>query len=93
MSGKVRRTATLYKREREAPEVARLVDLLRERRCELGVSQQVLAERMGVTQARVCRWETGALLPGVEDLRAWARALGLRLRWRLDELGGQSRIE
>lgn len=40
-----------------------------------GMTQKELAERAGVTESRLCRWERGCHLPSLPQLLAIARAL------------------
>ena len=53
-------------------------------RRELGITQAALAERVGVTQAAVSKWELGQSLPDVAMLPRRASQLGVTL----DELIG-----
>lgn len=39
---------------------------IREKRMEKGMSQMELAERLGVTQGAVMKWETGRCLPALD---------------------------
>ena len=41
---------------------------IRERRLELGISQQEVAEALGVTQSAICQWETGVVTPTNQNL-------------------------
>lgn len=50
---------------------------LRARRLALGVSQQALADLIGVEVDGLSRWECGARLPNLWNLLAWTEALGL----------------
>lgn len=45
-------------------------------RTAAGLSGNALAKRMGVVQSRVWKIEHGALLPGEDDIKAWAEATG-----------------
>ena len=45
-----------------------LPGLVRRVRRELGVSQRGLAARLGVSQSRVARWETGRAIPSAADI-------------------------
>jgi len=68
----------------DAYEAARLHFKLREaarrRREELGITQAQLAERAGVQQPAVARFETGGTMPTIPMLERLADALGLRLK-------------
>jgi transcriptional regulator with XRE-family HTH domain len=55
--------------------VALLSEAIRLRREELGLDQSELAERLGVGQQTVSRWETGSGLPRRERLPQLADAL------------------
>jgi len=67
----------------EAYEQARLrfelAEAVRGRRVELGWSQRQLAERAGMTQPGVARFEAGGTTPTIPVLERLARALGLQL--------------
>lgn len=58
------------------PAIADLVQIRRDR----DMSQTALAERLGVTQACLSRWETGYAKVSVHDATRWAAALGRELR-------------
>jgi transcriptional regulator with XRE-family HTH domain len=67
--------------------------LIRERRCELRLSQRSLARRAGTTQAAVSRIERGLTSPNWETLRSLLLAMGCeadlsatRLRGRWDTI-------
>jgi HTH-type transcriptional regulator/antitoxin HipB len=92
MSGSARPHATLAetraaRMERpaaaEAYEQARLrfelAEAVRSRREQLGLSQRQLAERAGMTQPGVARFEAGGTTPTIPVLERLARALELRL--------------
>lgn len=42
-----------------------------------GLSQEALAERVGVSRQALGKWESGAALPGLDNLQALAAALGV----------------
>lgn len=50
---------------------------LRAARLAAGMSQQQLADRLGITQATISTWETGKVSPRVSDLTQVATALGV----------------
>ena len=92
MSGSVHQHATLAEvraarmyspAAAEAYEQARLrfelAEAVRKRREELGWSQRQLAERAGMTQPGVARFEAGGTTPTIPVLERIARALGLQL--------------
>jgi HTH-type transcriptional regulator/antitoxin HipB len=56
-----------------------LGEAVRTRREELGLSQRQLAERAGMTQPGVARFEAGGTTPTIPVLERLARALGLQL--------------
>ena len=57
---------------------------VRSRREELGWSQRQLAERAGMTQPGVARFEAGGTTPTIPVLERLASALGLQLTVALD---------
>ena len=92
MSGSAHRHATLAETRAarmERPEAAEayeqaklrfeLAEAVRSRREELGLSQRQLAERAGMTQPGVARFEAGGTTPTIPVLERLARALELRL--------------
>ena len=46
-------------------------------RKNLGISQEALGERLGVSRQAVSKWETGAAVPDMENLLALAREFGV----------------
>ena len=50
-----------------------------------GLSQEALAERLGVSRQAVSKWETGEALPETGKLAALAAALGVTVDWLLSE--------
>lgn len=63
--------------------------LVRERRRELGLSQQSLARRAGITQAAVSRIERGLASPNWETLQALLLAMGCEPDLRVKPLQGR----
>ena len=57
---------------------------LKELRREKGVTQEQLAERLGVSSRTVSRWETGSNLPDLDLLMVLADYHGVELRELLD---------
>lgn len=57
-------------RERLAAELRRLRDLA-------GVSGRDLAERVGISQSKVSRIESGAVVPSLPEVTAWGKELGV----------------
>ena len=59
-------------------------DAVREHRLRMGVTQEELAEALGVSSQAVSRWETAACCPDTETLPLLARCFGITI----DELFG-----
>jgi transcriptional regulator with XRE-family HTH domain len=57
----------------------RIAKLIRDRRLELGLSQEAVAARAGVTGVTVCRMETGENLGRFETVERVLGAVGIRL--------------
>ena len=55
------------------------------RRTELGLSEQELAERLGVTQPTISRYESGDRTPSIEFLRVLAQELKVSMSEILGE--------
>ena len=62
----------------------RINEIIREKRRELGLTQEQAAERLGVPASAVNKWERGASLPDITLLPALARLLGVDLNTLLD---------
>lgn len=73
--------ARLYERSRRSALVARL----RQRRRELGLSQDALADRAGLTRRTVNRFESGRYSMAIETLWRYADALGVTASYLLDD--------
>lgn len=56
--------------------------LIRNRRLEIGLSQEELAKILGVNQTAISQWERGVALPSCEKLPDISKAL----RCKIDEL-------
>lgn len=65
--------------ERLEPEF-RLASMLIEARSKAGLSQEALAERMGMKQASVARIESGRNNPSMRTLQRYAEATGHELK-------------
>lgn len=62
------------------PQYAQIVGELRVRRQALGLSQEDLADRLGVRRDTVCTWENGRRMPNAEVLFTWCRVLEIQVR-------------
>lgn len=60
-----------------------LVDRLRRRRHELGISQTLLAKRLGYTTKSIKDWEAGVSTPSLMAFSLWAEALNLSISFEL----------
>jgi len=67
-----------------------LAETIRARREELGWSQRQLAERAGMTQPGIARFEAGGTTPTLPVLERLAAALGLTLTVSLAPAGRRS---
>jgi len=65
--------------ERLEPEF-RLASMLIEARAKAGLSQEQLAQRMGMKQAGVARIESGRYYPSMKTLQRYAEATGHKLQ-------------
>lgn len=54
--------------------------MIREARLRLGISQEALALRVGVTKGAVSQWETGTGFPSRANARALAKELGINVK-------------
>ena len=58
---------------------------LKEARKNAGLSQEELAERIGVSRAAVAKWETDKGLPDIDNLKAMAGLLDVSIDYLLDD--------
>lgn len=68
-------------------------DLLRalaDRREQLGLSQTIVAARMGTSQSSVARLESGEADVRLSTIERFAAALGQTVEWRLGESKGRT---
>lgn len=63
----------------------RLLRELTDHRGRLGLSQTVVAARMGTSQSVVARLESGDVDPRLSTIERYAAALGQRIEWRISE--------
>lgn len=63
--------------------------VIAELRAERDLTQSELAEKVGVSQSYLARWESGTVTPRPKALRQIARALGVEV----DELAEGQRVE
>lgn len=54
-------------------------------RKKAGISQEALAEQLGVSRQAVSKWETGDAVPEINKLMLLARAFGVTTDWLLSE--------
>lgn len=66
----------MTKRTTQRPVVASFGAIVAERRRLLGISQETLAERVGISQESLSRMEQGYIAPRFERLQLFADALG-----------------
>ena len=50
-------------------------DILKDERTKRGIKQTELAEKIGVKQKDISRWETGERTPNIENLKKICQAL------------------
>lgn len=65
-------------------------DRIRNKRKEMGFTQQKLGDLVGVSKTTVSQWEKGDYSPNGENLSLLARALGVSAQWILDGKGAPS---
>ncbi|MCM3041519.1 helix-turn-helix transcriptional regulator [Paenibacillus motobuensis] len=66
-------------RMNELEVVAQLVNVIHQRRIELGWTQQELAEKVGLHQESIARIENGGSVPRLDTIIKLALALGMKL--------------
>jgi transcriptional regulator with XRE-family HTH domain len=55
------------------------MDSIRQARLAAGLTQQMLAERLGITQGAISQWEKGTARPSISVLKPLASVLGITL--------------
>lgn len=66
----------MTRREAQSPELWVVIQGLRRRRMQLGLSQFQVAEKMGYAQTQISQWENGKRGITFPALADWAEALG-----------------
>lgn len=62
-----------------------LGERIAQKRKELGLSQEALGEKLGVSRQAIYKWESDAALPEIEKLVKLAREFGVSVGWLLGE--------
>lgn len=62
--------------EKDAP----IVVILTRERARQGLSLEAVARRVGTGKSSIHNWEHGDRSPNLDNLQAWARALGYQVR-------------
>ncbi len=58
---------------------------VKEARKRAGLSQEQLAEKMGVSRSAVAKWETGNGIPDIDNLKILSRLLGVTIDYLVDD--------
>lgn len=67
----------------KAPKIAMLSKRLRERRLELNMTQNELADAAGVDQSQIWKYESGRTFPGADRLLTLCHVLDVSADWLL----------
>lgn len=65
-----------------------LAEKIYQARRRAGLSQEALADALGVTRQAVSKWETGKSVPDTENIRALAAALAVTADYFLGDIAG-----
>lgn len=65
-----------------------LGETLKETRKQASLSQEQLAEKLGVSRSAVAKWETGNGIPDVDNLKVIAQLLNVSIDYLLDDREG-----
>lgn len=57
---------------------------LKEARKQVGLSQEQLAEKLGISRSAVAKWETDAGMPDIDNLKILSQLLGLSIDYLVD---------
>ena len=58
-------------------------DCIAQKRKELGLSQEALGSKLGVSRQSIYKWEADSALPEVDKLIALSRLFGVSVGWLL----------
>lgn len=72
----------------DAGTLHRVLDALVKRRCDLGITQGDLAERLGVRQPTISEFENESSDPRLSTLQRYARAVGAELHVEVRDAAG-----
>lgn len=61
-----------------------LGEKLKEARKQAGLSQEQLAEKLGISRSAVAKWETDAGMPDIDNLKILSRLLGVSIDYLVD---------
>ncbi len=67
--------------------IDRIRRALKQRRLDLGMTQEQVAYRLEMHRSQIAQWEQGWCTPTLESLILWTRAL----RWKVEELAAEAR--
>ena len=70
--------------------IQRTVDIYKQYRKELGLTQSELGKRAGISQPNITRFESGNYNPSLEFLVKIAGAMGKKVKVTLEEIGRAS---
>ncbi len=62
-----------------------LGEKIKEARKQAGISQEQLAEKMGISRSAVAKWEVNNGMPDIENLKLLANLLGVTIDYLVDE--------
>jgi transcriptional regulator with XRE-family HTH domain len=72
--------------------IRKIGEIIKNRRKELGLSQEQLAERVGVSYQQIQRYENGGSMLNVENIQRVAKALGIPVTLFFDPSGSSSLV-
>ena len=72
----------------ERSDLMKLSDKIYHCRKKAGLSQEALAEKIGVSRQAISKWETGEAAPEISKLPLLARTFGVTADWLLDDEAG-----
>ena len=70
--------------------IKNLSTYIKSRRQNIGLTQKQLAEKVGVTDVTISRWESGQREPVASDFLRLCEVLGMELEWFIVKGGGKN---